>query len=296
MNHVARACLIAVPSMLLLAARPPAAAVSVQAVETKMALVTVVADANGPIRNLTAKDFVVVEDGKKRQVASAELAEEPLSIALLIDTSQPPMGVQYPTQDVRTAVAAFVKTVHARNPDAHISITDFGGAAVTRVGFTSKPAELNAAIGKIYPNHQSQAVMLEAVVDAAKRLGEQPAPRRAIVSLDFNSSEGSPDRFMNAAIEATLKSGVTLWPVSVRGTALSPPNREDVLNRITQANGGLRLTPVEPSGLQPALQTFANSLASQYSVTFVRMGGGSPTKTTFETTRGAKVLRTPWMR
>jgi hypothetical protein len=215
---------------------------------------------------------------------------------LLIDTSQPPMGMQYPTQDVRAAVAAFVKTVHARNPGAQISIGDFGGAAVTRVGFTTKPAELDAVIGKIYPNHQSQAVMLEALVDAAKRLGEQPAPRRAIVSLDFNSSEGSPDRLMKTAIEATHKSGVTLWPVSVRGTALSPPNREDVLNRITQANGGLRLTPVEASGLQPALQTFANSLASQYSVTFVRMGGDTPNKTTFETTRGAKVLRTPWMR
>ena len=296
MNHVARACLIAVPSMLLAAAGPTAAARSIQTPETKMALVTVVADANGPIRDLTAKDFVVVEDGKKRQVTSAELAEEPLSIALLIDTSQPPMGVQYPTQDVRNAVAAFVKTVHARNPDAKISIADFGGAAVTRVSFTTKPAELEAVIGKIYPNHQSQAVMLEALVDAAKRLGEQPAPRRAIVSVDFNSSEGSADRFMKTAIEATHKSGATLWPVSVRGTTLSPPNREDVLNRITQANGGLRLTPVEASGLQPALQTFANSLASQYSVTFVRMGGDTPNKTTFETTRGAKVLRTPWMR
>lgn len=296
MTHVARACLLAIPSLSLAAAGPPAVAGSIQTVETKMALVTVVADANGPIRNLTAKDFVVIEDGQKRQVASAELAEEPLSVALLIDTSQPRMGTQYPTQDVRNAVAAFIKTVHAGSPDAKISIADFGGAAVTRVGFTSKPAELDAVIGKIYPNHQSQAVMLEALVDAAKRLGEQPAPRRAIVSVDFNSSEGSPDRLMKTAIEATYKSGVTLWPVSVRGAALSPPNREDVLNRITQANGGLRLTPVEASGLQPALQTFANTLASQYSVTFVRMGGGEPKTTKFETTRGVKVLRTPWMR
>jgi hypothetical protein len=296
MNPLVRAGVIAVPSLLFAAAGPPAGARAFQTPETKMALVTVIADANGPIRDLTAKDFVVIEDNQKRQVSSADLAEEPLSIALLIDTSQPPMGLQYPTQDVRTAVAAFIKTVHARSPDAKISIADFGGAAVTRVGFTSTPAELDAVIGKIYPNHQSQAVMLEAVADAGKRLGEQPAPRRAIVSLDFNSSEGSADRSMKAAVEATHKSGVTLWPISIRGTALSPPNREDVLNRITQANGGLRLTPIDASGLQPALQTIANTLASQYSVTFVRPSGGSPKTTKFETTRGAKVLRTPWMR
>lgn len=295
MISVARVCLVAIPSILLASAGPPAAARG-QTPETKMALVTVVADANGPIRDLTAKDFVVIEDNQKRGVATAQLAEEPLSIALLIDTSQPPLGTQYPTQDVRTAVAAFVKAVHARSPDAKISIADFGGAAVTRVGFTSNAAELDAAIGKILPNHQSQAVMLEALVDAGKRLGEQPAPRRAIVSLDFNSSEGSAERSMKAAVEATHKSGVTLWPVSIRGTALSPPTREEVLNRITQANGGLRLTPVNVAGLQPALQTIAHTLASQYSVTFVRPSGGTPRTTKFETTRGAKVLQTPWMR
>jgi len=296
MHPVVRACLIAVPSMLLAAAGHPASARAPQDVQTKMALVTVIADATGPIRDLKAQDFVVTEDNQKRRVLTAELAEEPLSIALLVDTSTPPMGAQYPTQDLRTALGAFVKTVHARSPDARISIADFGGAAVTRLPFTSKGADIDAVIGKLYQNPQSQAVMIEAIVDASKQLGEQPAPRRAIVSVDFNSSEGSADRSMKPAVEGAHKSGVTLWPVSVRGTAQSSPNREEVLNKITQANGGLRLTPIDATGLQAALQTVANSLGSQYSVTFERTGGGTPKTTKFETTRGAKVLRTPWMR
>ena len=296
MRLVVRACLIAMASMLLVAAAPRAAAPAFQTPETKMALVTVIADANGPLRDLTAQDFLVTEDNKKRRVVSAQLAEEPLSIVLLIDTATPPMGTQYPTQDVRSALGAFVKSVHGRSPDAMISIVDVGNAAVTRVDFTSKAAELDAVIGKLYPNHQAQAVVLEALVDASKRIGERPAPRRAIVSVDFNSTEGSAERSMKTAIDAAQKSGVTLWPVSVRGSAPSSSTREDVLNRITQANGGLRLTPVTASGLHPALQTVAHSLTSQYSLVFERPDGGSPKTTRFETTKGAKVLRTPWMR
>ena len=40
---------------------------------------------------------------------------------------------------------------------------------------------------------------------------------------------------------------------------------------------------------------YLNSLASQYTVSFTR-GGDKPKVTKFETTRGAKVQATPWMR
>ena len=40
----------------------------------------------------------------------------------------------------------------------------------------------------------------------------------------------------------------------------------------------------------------ANSLTSQYTITFVRPGGGNPKTTKIETSKGAKVLLTPWMR
>ena len=84
----------------------------------------------------------------------------------------------------------------------------------------------------------------------------------------------------------------------MRGSAPSTPNREEVLNRIIQANGGLRLMPVDASGLASrTLKIVANSLASQYTRRRSRgAGGANPKMTKFETTRGAKVLLTPWMR
>jgi hypothetical protein len=264
--------------------------------QQKMALVTVVADASGPVRDLIAKDFVVTEDGQKREVVSAALANDPLSIALLVDSTQPPMGTVPPTQDLRSSLAAFVKTIQAQNAGARIALSEFAGASVPRVPFGAKPGDLDSAIGRLYPNQQGQAVLLEALVDAGKQLASQPPPRRAIVAVDFNSPEGSAERTMKSAVDEVHNAGATLWSVSVRGNVVTTPIREEVLNKIVQANGGLRLMPVDASGLDPNLKIVANSLASQYTVSFARPGGGNPKAITFATTRGAKVQMTPWMR
>ena len=264
--------------------------------QQKVALVTVVADANGPIKDLTAKDFSVTEDKAKREVVAAQLADDPLSVALLIDTTQPPMGITPPVQDLRTAVTTFVRTVQAGSPGAKISLSEIAGAALTPVNFTTKFEDLEKAIGHLVPNEPREAVLLEGLVDASKRLGEQPPPRRAIVSVDFNSKEGSAERTLKTAVDAVHNAGATLWPVSVRGSAQTTPMREEALNKITLANGGMRFQPVDAPGLEPNLKIVANSLNSQYTITFTRPDGGKPKVTKIETSRGAKVLLTPWMR
>jgi len=277
--------------------------------QQKVALVTVVADATGPVKGLTAKDFIVTEDNAKREVVDAQLADDPLTIALLIDITQPPAGVIPPTQDLRTAVAAFVKAIQAANPSAKFSLSEVGGAAVTPVNFTAKFDELEKGINHLVPGDARNAVLLEALVDASKRLGDQPPPRRAIVSVDFTSQEASAERSLKEAVEAVHKVGATLWPVSVRGSATGStdvsgmrstfqpsPLREEAFNKITQANGGMRLQAVDGAGLEPNLKIVANSLNSQYTITFMRTGGDKPKVTKIETARGAKVLLTPWMR
>jgi VWFA-related protein len=262
----------------------------------KAALVTVVAEAGTPIRDLKARDFIVKEDGAKREVLDAQLADDPLSIVLLIDTAQPPMGVPPPTQELRNSLAAFVKTIQAASPDAEIALGEFAGASVTTVDFTNKTADLEKAIARLYPNQQSHAVLLEALVDAGKKLAGKPPPRRAIVTVDFNSPEGSAERTMKDAISSVHDSGATLWPVSVRGTATTTPIREEVLNKATKANGGMRFSSIDASGLEGMLKNVAASLTSQYTVTFTRPDDKPVKATVFETAGGPKVLLTPFMR
>lgn len=262
----------------------------------KTALVTVIAEAGGPVATLTARDFVVREDKATREVVGAERATEPLFITLLVDTTQPPIGMLPPTQDLRKALSSFVTIIKGGNPDAQIAIMDFAGASVTTLDFTPDATALDRVIQRLFPSRQADAVLLEALVDAGKKLSAKPAPRRAIVSVDFNSRDTSAQQTMKDTTDAIRKAGATVWAVSIRGTAFSTSAREEVLNVVTRASGGLRLTAIEPTGLEPMLKSVANSLLSQYSVTFVRPGNASVKSTQMETSKGGKVLMTTWMR
>lgn len=101
---------------------------------------------------------------------------------------------------------------------------------------------------------------------------------------------------MNQAEETVRKSGATVWTISIRGTSATSSNREEVLNVVTRASGGMRLTAVEATGLEAMLKTIANSLLSQYTVSFTRAANAEVKSTQMETSTGGKVLLTPWMR
>jgi hypothetical protein len=267
-----------------------------QDVVQKTALVTVLADARGPVANLGPRDLVVREDQAPRDVLDVRPATEPLFIALLIDTIRPPAGVLAPTQDFRRGLAAFVSTIKGGNPEAQIAILDYAGATVTAIDFTSEAPTLDRYIQRLFPNRQADAVLIDALVEGARKLGDKPSPRRAIVAVDFNSRDASAVPAMQQAAEIVGRSGATVWTVSVRSTSASSSHREDVLNFVTRASGGTRLTIVEPTGLETMLKSVAHSLLSQYTVTFTRPVNATVKSTQMETAKGGKVLLTPWMR
>jgi hypothetical protein len=266
-----------------------------QAAQQRVALVTVIATADGPITDLTAKDFIVREGSNRREAAAAELATDPLSVVLLVDSAQPPMGVTPPTQDLRTAVSAFVTTLQTASPSAQIALGQFAGAAVTSVEFTTETQSLEKGIQRLVPDLTATAVMLEALVDAGKKLADAPAPRRSIVTIDYNSPETSADRTMKQAAESITKAGATLWAVSIRGTGSVSSFREETLNKVSKASGGTRLYSATSTALASQMKIIAHSLLSQYTVTFAS-SGGDPKSISMETKRGAKVQLSPWMR
>lgn len=267
-----------------------------QDVVPKTALVTVVAEARGPVANLGPRDFVVREDRATRAVLDVRPATEPLFITLLIDTIRPPTGVLAATQDFRRGLAAFVSTIKGGNPDAQFAILDYAGATVTAIDFTAQAPMLHGYIQGLFPNRQADAVLIEAVVEGARKLGDKPSPRRAIVVVDFNARESSAVQAMQQAAWTVHKSGATVWTVAVRTTSATSSHREEVLNVVTRSSGGTRQTIIDASGLEAMLKGVANSLLSQYTVTFSRPVGATVKSTQMETAKGGKVLMTPWMR
>lgn len=265
---VACACVLAAAPLILRAAGQTIAS------SHATVFVTVLASAKAPVTDLAAKDFKVKDGSQTVEVATAEHATSPLSIELLVDNAQPPMGVTPPTRDLRSAVQAFAKAIRAGNPDAKIGMFTVGGASTPVVPLAGSVADFDNAINHLAPSPQSGGAILEGMVDAAHALGSEPAPRRAIVSIDFSSPDEASDTVLQGIEGAVFQSGATVWAVSVSGSNTSEtPSRDAVLNEATRMTGGERETIVGSIGLQNQLKSIANSLLSQYELQIARPAG-----------------------
>jgi hypothetical protein len=261
----------------------------------KIGLVTVVADSGKAANGLTPADFTVTEGKDAVQVVEAVPAKDPLSVVLLADTALPSDG-RAATPELRKALNAFVAAVLAGEPNAQIALYQVSNAAVPVKEFTADRADLDAGINLIASGAPSGSAMLEGVVTAAKKVGERPAPRRAIVAVGMGTEEGTQLQ-PKAVADAVRQSGATLWVVSLQGVAESQlTNRDAVWTRATEDTGGLRQNIVQAAQLEARLQSVANSLLSQYYLKMVRKGDSAVKGLKGQTAQHSQVLFTHWMR
>jgi hypothetical protein len=259
----------------------------------KSILVTVLDKELAPIRDLAVSEFAVHEDGARREVTAAALATDLLFVSVLIDTSKIPLGDVDRIRDVRTSLTTFARTLHAASPTAEIALMTVGGAGVLVKDFTNQANELEQVTGRLVPDHRENSVILESLIEAAHGLVNKPSPRRAIVSIDFASMERS-DVQPTTVITEVLKSGASVWAVSVHGSlGFTAPRRDTALNFLTKNTGGVRATALVPSALEQMLKNLASSLTSQYVVTYTRPDGATPKAIVPSAKRGNKFLMAP---
>ena len=239
---------------------------------TMSVLVTVVTKADGPAADLTAKDFTIHAGKQALKVTAAERATQPLSIELLVDNSQP-QGMAGAMSDLRIGLDNFVRTIRAGESDAQIGMYNFAGQAIPVVKLNAPAADLDQAISHLFLIQQPAGPLLEAIEDASRDLAERPAPRRAIVSINFASAESTPDTAVPGVETAVSRCGATVWAVSVADVSPESQTREAVLRAVTHRSGGLQISMVRSSGLPDQLKAIANSLLSQYTIQFARQSG-----------------------
>ena len=269
-------------------------AAGVPAANDKLGLVTVVADSGKPAAGLTPADFTITEGKDTVEVVDAVPAKDPLSVVVLADRALAPDGTAV-TSELRKALNTFVATVLTGEPNAQIALYQVSNAAVPVKDFTGSRADLESGISVIASGMPSGSAMLEGVVTGSKRVGERPAPRRAIVAIGMGTEEGTSLQ-PKAVTDVVRQSGATLWVVSLQGVAESQlTNRDAVWTKATEDTGGLRQNVVQAAQLEGRLQAVANTLMSQYYLKMSRKGDG-PVKGFKGTARKAQVLFTHWMR
>jgi hypothetical protein len=280
-------------------------ALAASAAQSQKTIVVTVLDQSGtPVKEVSAADLGVNENGAMREVVDVKPATDPMTIAVLVDNAKATMGKEAPTREVRAALTAFVQKIQLASPDTAIGLWECSGAGVMIQKPTAKTDDLTKRISRMVPGQQSGGVMLEALADASKELSKKGiGPRRVIVAVSLDSPEMSTMLPQDVA-KAMQKAGVNFWAVSIASYADANTSsqgnsgtREIILNNITAASGGVKFTGVTAISLDQQLTKVADALLSQHMVTYARPADAPAVITTVQAVskKGMKALTAPWV-
>ena len=287
-----------VASALLLALAVPAA-------QGQRSIIVTVLDPSGAVvKDVAAADLAVQEDSGMREVVEVKPATDPMTIALLVDTTKPTMGKEAPTRELRAGLTTFVQKILQASPQSTIGLWEFAGAGVMTQKPTAKTEDLTKKISHMFPSQSSGGVMLEALVDASKEVTKKGTnPRHVIVAVSLNSPETSTILPQDVA-NAMQKAGVNFWAVSIAQNADANTSsqgstaiREIIMDSITAASGGMKLTGVTAISLEAQMAKVADALLAQQLVTYARPADAPSVIKHAEAVskKGMKALTAPWV-
>jgi VWFA-related protein len=222
-----------------------------------------------PVTDLSAREFVVREDGVAREVLMAEKAEDPITIALLVDNSQAATGV---VSDVRRALKSFVEQMGGKNP---IAVTTFGERPTILQDYTLVVPQLTRAVERIFPVPSSGAYLLEALKQVATGFSKRDFDRGVMVAICTEGPEFSELNY-EQVLPVLRGSGAAVDAFVFQARATPDPadpnvrSRAVVLDAGPRETGGRRVDLLTSMALDGALKTLATQLTNEYRITYAR--------------------------
>ena len=204
--------------------------------------------------------FALTEDGEPRAVQSV-LVEEPIDVALVIDTSGSMKGEALDV--AKAAAAAFV----SRLPEnARVSVTGFGQQVNQAVGFTTDREAVNDAINSLQSS--GETALYDALGSATRSFDREA--RRSVVVL----SDGG-DTVSKNTLESTRES-IVVSEASLYAIALETGESDFAgLQRLADGTEG---TVVDSNDLEALFTSFgevANRLTNQYRLAYESAASGT---------------------
>ena len=155
--------------------------------KTLVSVPVIVSDREGHyIPGLKKEDFSIFQDGVKQNVAFFATYDEPLNIALLIDTSGSTEDI---SKKIKSAARDLVKLL---NPNDQCLIATFDNQVKILNSFTSNHQTLKDSLNKIRSANLGGTLMYSAVEQIARSSFADIQGRKVIVLLTDGKDFGSP--------------------------------------------------------------------------------------------------------
>lgn len=248
-----------------------------------VSLSVVVTDRHGNnIKNLRQEDFRVFEDGVLQELSGVSPVQDPISVALLIDSSG---STEFQLERIRQDAMQFVKLLR---PDDSVAVLSFADEVVLLEQFSLDHKKNPEVIRKIKPGGLS--AVYEAVWLSLEQVLKPEYGRKALVML----SDGVDNRSQTVAEEETLelarKTDAPIyciyfntnkdrwkrippivdhaqWPFPRPGG--SHPEYaagREYLSKLASYSGGLLIDASRIDKVGPAFRRIIEELSSQYSI------------------------------
>lgn len=230
--------------------------------------ITVVDEKGMAVEGLTATDVAVLEGGSARTPVKLEQDQRPLTLALILDTSEPMKTVF--RLNILDPVVAFL----GRLPEgSRFSVWTTGDRPTKLVELGSDRAAAGKALRRHIP--QGGNVLLDALVEATRDLKDAEATRAAVVVVT-GLGPGFANYDRRRVVDEVKGRGLVVHAVTVEegrdapasGDTVGATDYDYVLSEVTKASGGHRENVLSAMGVDRALQSLSGLLRGQYRLTY----------------------------
>jgi VWFA-related protein len=237
--------------------------VAADGVETRYVPLSVTDDKGAAVKGLAREDLAVLENGVARDLVSFGLDERPLTVALLVDSSEAVRST-YRIQIV-PALEAFV----AGLPEGtRVALWTVGERPTKRVDYTDDRKAVSQALPRVVPAGGS--TLLDALLEATRDLRKKEGERNAVVVFSATGPEFS-STYRERVVEEALVPDTVFLSVLLEEGATDFENRTNydfVLDRLARASGGVHGATLSSMAVAKELQARLGALLGQYRLSY----------------------------
>jgi Ca-activated chloride channel family protein len=233
-----------------------------------VSLSVTVTDGNRYIENLTQEDFEVYEDGVKQSLSFFSKTQQPIALAVLLDTSS---SMEARLHTAQEAAIGFARRVR---PDDVMEVIDFDSQVRILQEFSNDVSALEKAIRNTSANGSTS--LYNAIYISLKELKKIKAQtaeeirRQAIVVLSDGDDTSSLVEY-EEVLDLAKRSETLIYSIGLKqdnNDKAEFKEAEFVLKQLASETGGRSFFPSSTSELPGIYQQISEELASQYTLAY----------------------------